>query len=595
MAIWYWRTKTGAGSMGAGTENSPFSAFQLAEANRTGVVNSGDTTMLMGEFGPVNLADTADFPAHTVADFTNPVKLTGAGTSIPASNAANSGNYGRNIVFGTTSDGGGVGTESKATGVQWLARGGSKAVPNVDMRGASRGGGGGAITNAERQMAAIIVQGRDLKVDGFYIRQADHNFAAPGRVGNTTATPAGESDRITECSFENLGLMVRNAWGSEISNCYSHGGDYGTLGILIGYRSYVASSAIDANKTIFAHHLEAESNGVNQVMITPGRQINYTTAYALPAGARIIAEDIDAHDGYFFVSGYDNQVLRFGNLFSISGPRSMFGNDIVARRITAYGDCQDAVVVFGVNVRGEYIYVHDTCPTWPAGGVLNFATNVGTGWGAGVDIIQGVGIKTGLGTGYEGTPAGGLFGAGTVGGTFGTDQLRNGVFYSRVINTKAEGIVTNGSSGMMYHANEVSTPYSVAMLMTTRTKAGWNIVTNNYLSGTRGLQNEQFNNTAAYNNICVGSTYSINRTGANSTLWGANNVASGAVNGSNDLAGTILAVPGYVLGVGPTPGGNCDNAGDWAGLYEMRRRAAMYDMAGRLWRAGRLPIGPRQI
>ncbi len=594
MPIYYWRTKTGAGSLGAGTEASPFSAFQLAEAIRLGTVVSGDTTMLMGEFGPVNLADTADFPAHTLADMTYPVKLSGNGTSIPASNAANSGNYGRNIVFGTTSDGGGVGTESKATGISFLARGGSKAQPNIDMRSTARGGGGGAMTNAERQMAALIIQGRDLTVDGFFIRQADHNFAAAGRVGNTTATPAGESNRITECSFENLGLMIRNAWGSVIGNCYSHGGNYGTIGILIGYRSHTDPNT-DANKRIYYHHLEAESNGVCQVFVTPGRQINYSTGYGMPNGAQILGEDIEAHDGYFYVPGYDNLALRFGNLFSVNGPRAQFGNDVVVRRVNAYGDCQDAIVVFGVNARGEYLYARDTCPTWAAGATFNWATNSGTGWGASTDTIQGVGIKTGLGEGYEGTPTGGLFGAGTLGGTFNTDQLRNGIFYSRAINTKSHGITSNGSSGMVYHANEVDTVHAPAMLLTSRTKAGWHLVTHNYLrGGASGLRAEAYNNVGAWNNILRGTASAV-LTGTGASLYGARNLLDGSVSGSPTWVSNISAVPDYVLGTGPTAGGNCDNAGDWAGLMEHRRRAAMYDMAGRLWRAGRLPIGPRQL
>jgi hypothetical protein len=594
MAKYFWRTKTGIGSSGAGTEASPFTPKQLADAIIAGTVVSGDVTELMGEFGPVNLADAADFPNHTLAGFTHPVKLSGAGTSIPPANAANSGNYGRNIVFGTTSDGGGVGTESKATGISFMARGGSKATPNVDMRSTARGGGGGAMTNAERQMAALIFQGRDMVVDGFFIRQADHNFAASGRVGNTTATPAGESDRIAECSFENLGLMGRNFWGSTINNCYSHGGDYGTIGILIGYRAYFADPTIDAGKSITCTNLEAESNGVCQVFITTGRQINYSTQFALPNGARIFVDQITAHDAYFYQPGYDNNALRFANLFSMNGPRAMFGNDVMVRRVEAYGDCQDAIVVFGVNVRGEELYARDTCPTWGAGATFNYLTNSGTGWGATTGNVQGVGIKTGL-SGYEGTASGGLFGIGTPGGTFLTDQLRVAILYSRVINTKGAGIVSNGSSGMVYYANEVDTAHAGAMLLTNRGAAGWHAVVNNYLRGSsHGLRVEAQNNVAGWNNILRGSSVAAVLTGTGASLYGGRNVLDGSVTGSPTWASNISAVPDYTVGVGPTPGGNCDSAGDWAGLMELRRRAAMYDMTGRLWRAGRLPIGPRQ-
>lgn len=587
MALHYWRTKIGIGASGLGTEEAPFTAKQLADAMIAGTVVPGDATMLMGERGPIGLADAADFPAHTATAQTA-LKITGYSPSnaIPPANAANSSNYGRNIVFGTTADDT-IGTTSKASGISFLARGGSKASPNVDMRGMT--------TNAERQMAAIIIQGYDFpEISGFYIRPGDWNYVAAGRVGNTTATPAGESDRPTEASFENIGLMVRGGWGSKIRDIYVHGGNHCHTGVMIGWRSYNTDPTKYANKGIHLLNVEAESCGVDAVAVEPGRQIHAGSSREMPNGAWILLENVSGHDAYFYMSGYDNQALRFANLVAINECRAARGNSVRMKNVRAWGDCQDAVLLLGVNLVGEYFDIFDTCPTWEPGATFNYVTNSGTGWGGTTGTVQGVGLKVGLGESYEGTPAGGLFGAGTVGGTYSADQLRQTVLYSSIRNTKGVGMTTNGSSGMVLHASEIDTPHAHAFQAVVRTKAGWHLLTNNFLRGTRGIYVEAYNKVGAWNNIAVGTTASAGITGTGAELYGARNIRSGPIGGSPTWS-AIDAVPDYTVGVGPTAGGNCDNAGDWAGLMEHRRRAAMYDMAGRLWRAGRLPIGPRQL
>jgi hypothetical protein len=571
-----WPGSWAASAAQAQNPATPAKAIDINGYINAASIVSGDTVTLLGTY-PYTLTDTAQFVGCSIAVT---AEIPGGG-----SNRANDGAHGRNILFGNVSGG-----TSSLDGINFLAVG-DVAGWNVDMRGAT--------VEDERQSAALFLQGRPGIVDGFKIRCADWNYAATGRIA------ASGTDYVTDM-HENCGIIVRGAWGCEIKNCIVDGGTRCGWGIKVQYRASTTGT-INANLSILVHDNEAYHCGEGCIEVTGGAGINASGANPMPNGSLIEIYDNLAYDGFWGETSW-NAARYHGNLLAVySGAQK--GSRVLVHDNECYGECQDALLVMtGVSLTYDN-YVHDVMPGFAAADTVNTMTGVGggstlagyaTGWDVRTTTGAGSGIKCGLGQSYYGTPepAGWLSTPGTPGGTYNIDQLRPFIFRNIVDGFPRTGVNTNGSGGALIFANEIRSSrgnrgISNASAMAAR-EAIW--VANNYVEVASALVIFDFIDCFAFNNIFKGSTNSAAETGANSNVYGSNNLLDGATSGTFLWTNNTSATAAYTWGVGPTVGGNCDGTGAWYGILAARvPRATGFDLAGRRWKQNRLPIGPRQV
>jgi hypothetical protein len=565
----------------ATSRTTPGTAFDIHTWIEAGSITSGDTVTLLGEY-PLTLTDTADFVANTVTATT---EILGSG----ATNRANNGAHGRNILFGDVSAG-----ASSVDGISFTAEGDSGGY-NVDMRGAT--------SNDDRQSAALYFQGSPTLIDGFKIRPADFNYIQTGGIA------AVSTDYATDF-YENIGILVRGAGANlEIKNCVVNGGTRCTWGIKVQYRASATPTVI-ANRQILIHDNICYNCGEGAIEAEGGAGINASSQEPQPNNGRIAIYNNLAYDAWWGDPGA-NAALDHGNLIAVYGGRSngsiveIFNNEL-------YGTCQDAIVSLAVNSDIYDNYIHDINPGLTDSQSVNMLTGVGggstasgyaSGWDVRSNAITGVGIKLSLGDGYNGTASGSWLGVGDdampdSGGTYKVDDIRIRCFRNVIEDNPSYAISANGSSGHLIFGNEISNPRGRGITSgANRTTIGNMWVAHNYVDCLgNAFHIFDYMNCFAYNNAFKGTGNSAVKGGSNSNVYGSNNVIQGTTSGTLAWTNTTAATLDYTYGVGPTASGNCDGTGEWWGILGARSpNTTKTDIAGNRWSLSNLSVGPRQV